>query len=235
MTDLYRATFVITMTRIVIKCLLILLGMLVVLGSKPLLASVIVFYDFDQDGEFYNGPAFAAPEVENASAWSSTGTLEDYAGVEGRAVAHRGDNTFSFTLELQPGWAVELESLDFWARRSSSGSPAWQASINDVAVTGDDALSADDDGYFYDSLSLLSPDLGPQEGVIAFDIETMGADSALGTFRIDNFSLEGTVSAIPEPRWYAASLGLIAAAFVWLRHRRRKPDSRAELADPSGG
>jgi hypothetical protein len=56
-----------------------------------------------------------------------------------------------------------------------------------------------------------------------FRIFGSGASSSLGTFRVDDVTVNGAVTAVPEPSTYAALLGGMAlTGAIILRHRRTR-------------
>ena len=55
------------------------------------------------------------------------------------------------------------------------------------------------------------------QSVFELALSGTGASSSVGTWRIDNFRLEGT--RVPEPVPVPAPIGLLASGLVWLRCR----------------
>lgn len=205
------------MKKLVI-CFLVLSCSVCALTSAA--ASVLVYYSFDDEAGFTPAPALVSADLLAASSWQTTASsLRNFGGEAGQAVAHGGDNTFSFSLELAEGMALQLDSLSFWARRSSTGSPDWIFSVNGQQLAAASDMPDLATGVNFNDLTLAPELTEPLSGEIWFTLETIGAEAGTGIFRVDNFTLRGGVSPIPEPRFYATVLGLVAVAGVMLRRR----------------
>lgn len=186
-------------------------------------ATPLVSYDFDgPDGSFVNGPASVAAHL-TASAWSDDdGTLSDYAGVSGRAVAASSwndGNAFRFALTVAPGYSLQLSSFGFEQRASSTGAKSWALTLDGATLasgTTSTSFAARSGGL---ALSALTDQL-------LFAVTGTGANSSTGTWRIDNFLFSGTLTAnaVPEP---PAPLLLAPALGVWLLNGARRARERA--------
>lgn len=203
--------------KIIINITLFMLGLPAIPAVAS--ASILILYTFDDANGFTPEAEYSDPQIEFASAWESSGILRNFAGESGQAIAHNGDNVFSFNLEVSPGYGLNLDSLGFWARRSSAGSTDWIFSVNGTpTATGIDMSEASEGVQF--SNVLLEPEITePLSGEVLFTLETLGAVSGTGTFRVDNFKLYGSVSPIPEPGAFALLAGLITFAFVVRRRQ----------------
>jgi len=100
---------------------------------------------------------------------------------------------FSFTITPNSGITLNLTSLSFYARRSGTGAPRW------AIRTSLDAFSQNyTEGYITvastDTLINLNlqPTFANQTAAVTFHIYMWNASSALGTFRVDSVSLNGT-------------------------------------------
>lgn len=182
----------------------------------------MLLFTFDDEDEFTAAPSAFDSGFAYVSDWDSSGILRNFAGESGQAIAHNGDNTFRFDVELAPGKGLLPHSVSFWARRSSAGSPDWVFSVNGTPLASASEMTDSASGVEFGNVLLEPAITEPLSGEVFFTLETIGASSGAGTFRVDNFTLHGTISPIPEPRYYAAALGLIALAFVGWRHRAKR-------------
>jgi hypothetical protein len=172
------------------------------------LAVPITVFDFDTDaGEFENLPDLTVEGV-SASAWTDTdGTLTNFAGISGRAIAARNwhdGNSLEFSLAVQPGFSLSLDGFEFAQRASSSGPLQWTLEIlNQVAGSG---LTSTAFSAFSGALALS--DLS---GIVPVVLTASGASSSSGTWRVDDFLLSGKVTAsVPEPpSWMLLAVALI--------------------------
>lgn len=173
--------------------------LLTCLAAAPADATPLVRYGFDAAGSFHNGPAMTAAHL-TASPWSDDdGTLGDYAGVSGRAIAASSwddGNAFTFALTVAPGYRLALGGFSFDQRASGTGAAAWTLKLGGTTL-GTGATSTD----FTRRASTLA--LDGLIGLLQFRLAGSGGDTSAGTWRIDNFALDGTLQpfaqAVPEP------------------------------------
>lgn len=199
-------------------------GLFKILASTSLSAALLVSFTFDDSGgEFFNGPDFVAPGISSASPWSTSGTLRDFEGLSGNAIAHNGNHTFQFEIVVEAGQVLELETVHFWARRSASGSPDWTLLVDGDLVLGETEMTSSTQGHHVQPASLTGGPVDALQGTLVFELQTANASSAQGTFRVDDFMIYGTVSPIPEPGLSGLLLGLAVAALAVVR-RKRNPD-----------
>lgn len=185
----------------------------------PVMASTVVQFDFDDGaGGFLNAPALIAPHL-TAGEWSdSDKSLGSASGNPGKAVsATKFDdgNTLGFKLSVADGYQLSLDGYSFDQRASATGPTAWSLS----AATAQVASGATVFGNFANSSGALN--VGGLHGEVAIDLYADGAGTSQGTWRIDNFQLQGEVTPLPAP--LPASLVLLASALLWLPrwHRHR--------------
>lgn len=202
------------------------LCLLACLASPPANAVPIVLYTFDDGGTFYNGPDTVAPRL-TAAAWSDRdGTLGDYAGNGGRAVAASSwddGNAFRFALTVAPGYALALSGFSFDQRASGTGAKHWALKLGSTVL--------DSGGTSTDFTQRSGPlALGGLADRLLFELAGGGGDSSAGTWRIDNFSLSGTLQpqAVPEPPMPVLLASALAACMLiaTLRVPRRRTAQR---------
>jgi hypothetical protein len=92
-----------------------------------------------------------------------------------------------------------------------SGADAFASTLAAGTITGDSA---------WHSSGSLSMTLSGLSAPITLRIYGSGASSSLGTLRIDDVTLSGSVTAVPEPATYASILGIAALVGAAIRRRR---------------
>ena len=191
------------------------------LAAALLLSTNLVTADADQlarfDFEDANGGFTLAGEdlARNFSTglWrDADGTSKKGTGNPGFALSttsfHDG-NRLLLTLAPAPGFDLRLSNIDFELRASSTGPTAWQVSLADSQVASGSTATS----FKAEHIALNSAFFN---GPLELALSASGAGSALGTLRLDNFQLHGTlqpsVSAVPLPAlgWMfgGAALGL---------------------------
>jgi len=159
-------------------------------------ATPIVNFDFDDgSGGFLNAAALVAPGL-SASAWSDLdGTLTSFTGNPGRALAAKSwndGNALSFTLSAPPGLSWRFDDFSFDQRASSTGPLDWTLKMGGIVTANGSTTQGFTTVFGPGGLSGLAGD-------VLIELEAGGAPSATGTWRIDNFSLNGTIMQVPEP------------------------------------
>lgn len=195
-------------------------------------AATLVSYSFDDGGaNFVNAPASIVEHL-SAGAWSDAdGTLTTLNGLPppGLAIAARSwhdGNNFEFTLTVAPGYVLELNGYAFDEQASNGGQGLgptdWSMSINALEVASGSAFRGPPGGSHADVLAL-----GGLTGDVVVRIFALGSESSAlppadnadnASWRIDDFSLTGTVSAVPLPA--AGVLFGSALLVLGLRGRR---------------
>lgn len=192
--------------------------------ASPTLATPIVLYTFeDEEGNAVNAPASVEPGL-SAGAWlSDLGSISFVAGSPGLAIStnqwgvdEAAGNALRFLLTPETDQALLLTGFGFDQMRSGTGPTSWSLLVAGSPVAGGGDTSTSFQGREGVLASLLVA--GPTEIALV----ATGASSSAGTWRIDNFRLEGHwVAAVPEPSvaaLLASGLALTAAA----RHPRRR-------------
>lgn len=186
-------------------------------------AETVLLYDFeDTNGDFDLSAEVRADGLELGD-WSViNSTLRDFSGNPGRAIASGGfssGNAFELPISVADGQVLQLSKFGFDQSASASGPVNWTLSINDVNV----ASGATSVGFQTISEPLA---LGGITGSFLLAILGDGASSNAGTYRIDNFFLEGSVSPVPLPGalvfFLSAGLGLMSYTRAGIqRHQPR--------------
>jgi hypothetical protein len=177
----------------------------------PVQADTLLAYSFDTStSAFINAPSELAAGV-SAGAWTDLdGTLISFAGNPGRALGaksfHDGN---SLGLRLSADTALLPTRISFDQQASASGPREWSLAINGRPIAS--GLTSTSFGSVTLPLSLSA------QRVFELALSGTGASSSVGTWRIDNFRLEGTQVPVPVP--VPAPVGLLASGLVWLRCR----------------
>jgi hypothetical protein len=192
-----------------------LLAISLMLDAPPSLAEVLLSFDFDDGlGGFENTADYALPQLAVGSWTDLDGTLTNFSGNPGKALAARSfddGNTLEFTFELARGFVLDIDGYAFDQRASSQGPAIWVLAIDSTTVgSGDTSLD-------FAPVAGQHPMTG-LSGVITVGITGTGGATNSGTLRIDNFSLSGEITAVPFP----SSLLLLGSTGVLFSVRARR-------------
>ncbi len=151
--------------------------------------------------DFGNSPISAHPYNVNpavfqsnlsASSWAnSTSAWTSYAGSTGEAIAlsnSAGTASITLTFTVAAGYKINITSFDFWRQRSTTGAQNWSMTINGI-TTGSGTIPTSGAAI---GTTLVANPVNNLAGTITIVISLSGA-SATGTFRLDDFTLNGTV------------------------------------------
>ncbi len=178
-------------------------------------STTIVSYDFDDlSGAFENAPETVAPEIDAPAWFDRHGSLTNFTGDPGRALAARTfleGHTLTLILGIAPGFGASLDSYSFDHMASASGPIIWDLQINAVNVAGGDTST---------SFSNVSGDLlpGAVANTITVELSASGAASNSGTYRLDNFVLTGTLTPVP----IVPGIVLFGSALAFMPARRMR-------------
>ena len=144
----------------------------------------------------------------SARQWSGSGVdLEDY---------------FSFTLAPLPVFELTIDQIQWNERRSSNGVREWlwRCSLDDFTLNiGGVHTIPDNNLTRHQTLSLPSDTFARLDEAITFRLYGYMSESSLGTWRIDDLRLEGTVSAVPEPLGIHGTIALLVLFSILKRNR----------------
>jgi hypothetical protein len=190
--------------------------------ASPALASSVLLYTFeDEEGGAINAPAFEAAGL-SAGAWSSDlGSISFVAGNPGFAISSNqwsAGNAFRFDLALETDQILVLTGFGFDQMRSGTGPTLWALHIGgSPAASGETSTSFQHREGLLTGFTISGP---TQIALLASD-----AASSAGTWRVDNFRLEGHWAAsVPEPGLAALlSTGVVALGITRRRCTRRAP------------
>lgn len=151
--------------------------------------------------DFGNSPISAHPYIItpavfqsslSASSWTnSTGAWTSYTGNTGEALGMAnsgGAASVSLSFNIASGYKLNISSFNFWCQRSATGAQNWSMLINGIAV-GAGAIPTT--GAAIGTTNVLNP-VNSLSGTVTVLILLSGA-SGSGTFRLDDFTLNGTV------------------------------------------
>ena len=136
-------------------------------------------------------PAITDPNLSGSSWFNSTGSWSGGTGSSGQALTlfnTSGTTTVTLTFNVANSYEVTVSSFSFWAQRSNSGPQNWSMSINGNTV-GSGAIATL--GTFTGNLTVATPVQGLTNMVTV--VLTLTNASGNGNFRLDDFTLNGTV------------------------------------------
>ena len=186
--------------------------------------STIVTYAFDDGTSFLNPGVTVSDPAITTGAWTdNAGTIQSLKGQSGSpgdyaiaATNFVGGNTFHFSITVNSG-SLSLDGYSFWQQGSGgskgNGPTDWALSINNQQVATGSTVLGSPGGAESGPLTLAG-----LTGTVDFAISATGATADSATWRVDNFSLTGNVSAVPLP----PALFLFSSALLPLLIRRRR-------------
>jgi hypothetical protein len=153
--------------------------------------------------------ASSAAGAFSASAWSKGElALDDY---------------FSFSLTPASGYQVSLSELQLDERRSGTGIRDWVArsSLDDFASNIGRVNSVPDSLVTRtdQTISLANGTFDRIGGPVEFRIYGFNAESASGTWRLDNVELFGTLTPVPEVKSICWVAGGLLGFSIWRRRQ----------------
>jgi hypothetical protein len=143
-------------------------------------------------------PGTFSANLSNSS-WTTSATgFTSFAGSAGQALSlsnSSGTPTYTLTFDVASGFKVSITQFSFWRQRSAAGAQNWSMTINDIAVgSGTVPTSGANTG----SLNVTNT-VENLTGTVTV-VLTMSGASSTGTFRLDDFTLFGSVtSASSDP------------------------------------
>jgi large repetitive protein len=144
-------------------------------------------------GNPYTGTPTVLHTDLSGSAWTrSAAAWQDFAGSTGKSLAFDvapSGESLTLTFNVAPGNLLSITSFDFWRRRSNTGPQNWAMTINGIAVgTGTTPTT----GATIGTTNVTNPVAG-LSGTVTVVLSLTGSTG--GTFRLDDFTLNGTVTS----------------------------------------
>jgi len=152
-------------------------------------------------------PTTLDANINSGSQWdTSVSGFTSFAGSSGQALSlssSAGTPTYTLTFTVASGYQFSLSTFSFWRQRSAAGAQNWSMTVNGTAVgSGTVPTTGANTGNLTPSNPILN-----LSGTITIVLSLSGASGA-GTFRLDDFTLDGTVSSAlaAEPTTQATSV-----------------------------
>lgn len=130
---------------------------------------------------------------------------------------NEGAKWWEFTVTPPAGSLFNLTAVSFDDQRSGTGPAQWSLSVNGVAAAANQATHA--------SFGRSTVDLSGAsfQGLSTATVLIYGYNgtSASGTWRLDNLTLDGSLTAVPEPTSWSLLAGGGLILFAWARRWKR--------------
>ena len=143
-------------------------------------------------GTSYTGSPTLATNLTGGEWTTSASGFTSYSGSSGQALSlsnSSGSPTITLTLTVAAGYKLDISEYNFWRQRSSSGAQNYSITINGKAAGSGTVPTT---GAAIGSQTVDNDSI---TGTFTVVISLSGA-SGTGTFRLDNFELEGVISAL---------------------------------------
>ncbi|MCB0770998.1 MAG: PKD domain-containing protein [Flavobacteriales bacterium] len=177
------------------ECVALLIGLLFANGA---LQAQIYLHDFGTTTisahPYTVAPGTFDANLSNSSWVNSTSAWTSFAGSSGQAISlsnSGGTPAITLTFDVASGYELSVTSFDFWRRRSSTGAQNWSMTINGIAVGSGTVPTT---GAALGTTAVSNPVNG-QTGTITVILSLSGATTT-GTFRLDDFTLNGSVTPL---------------------------------------
>ena len=162
-------------------------------------SQVIYQHDFgttDIDTHPYNVAPISFDSHLSNSSWENTTNLwTSFTGSSGKAIALRngsGDPVIILAFTVAPDYQLSLNQFNFWSQRSSTGPTNWAMTVNAISM-GSGTISTS--GTALGNIN-VSDEITGLTGNITLQLTLTGATNSVGTFRLDDFTLLGSVTPI---------------------------------------
>jgi len=158
----------------------------------------LVYFDFETlDTEFENTPQGVAGNITVQPMTTADGTITNFAGnpTTGKAIADsawmNATNYFSLTVAISNGYEMDVVGIRFDDRGLSTGPTGWRLRHSGNGYATDVADGATHLQVWGTNSETMS--VGSLTGSVTFRLHGDNASTNIGTWRVDNFRLFGTV------------------------------------------
>lgn len=146
----------------------------------------------------YTGtPVILNSQLSNSSWTTSATAFTSYNGSAGLALSLSstgGSPTYTLTFDVAPGYQLDVMGLSYWRQRSNTGSTGISIAINGgPAVYSENAVPTSGSNVGSQAVTGKTGLTGTVTVVL-----TMTGGASSQTFRLDDFTLEGTVTSISQ-------------------------------------
>ena len=200
-----------------------LLTLFIATGFATTKAAVIYQYGFENlCGNLCTtaSPWTGTPDVLatglSSSSWATnySGGFISYDGSCGNtscqalAISHNNEpssTTYTLTFTVNAGYTLSITDLSFWNRESATGPTTANITINGTTAVSNLALA----GLTGANTGALTPATGFNNltGTFTLVITLSGATGAAGTFRLDDFVIDGTIASAAPLNAYSVTGG----------------------------
>lgn len=142
---------------------------------------------------YTTAPSTISTDLSNSAWTNAAGAWVSYTGSTGQALGLQnftGTTSVTLSFTVAPGKQLAIDSFSFWRQRSPSGGQNWSMAINGINAGSGTIPAA---GANTGALTPASP-VSALTGTVNIVITLSGGTGA-GTFRVDDFTLNGLVTA----------------------------------------
>jgi len=157
-------------------------------------SNVLVYFDFDNGGDFESTPQSVHERLEVGVFESRDAKSTNAIGNPGRAIADNGwtgtTHYFEFTVNVESGYTMAADGMTFDDLRSSTGPLGWRVRCSADGYAADLSLAGTHVSFATNAPTLFMPAV---TGQVTFRVYAENASMAGATWRLDNVKLRGTV------------------------------------------
>lgn len=183
-------------------------------GDEAFTQQIIYQHDFGSTNitayPYTDPPGIIHPSFTNSIWTNTTGSWISFAGSSGHAIGLRNNAVITLTFEIASGYQFTLSQFSFWCQSSNTGAQNWSMTIKGIPI-GSGAVPQN--GKSTGNVNVANP-VSQLSGLITIEIALTGATSGTGTFRLDDFTLIGSVTA-NETYFQSRQNGDWSAATTW--------------------